>query len=346
MSSADDGAASADVVCRICFEGSDAGDLVEPCRCSGTHAFVHGACLSRWRRLQLLQGKQSKAARCEICGEKYAASLEPPKKPLGAVIVEIAQVLSETLQGLVCFFVLSPGALCSPAILLTIGFLYFFFGIVKGLFVIGVSLIATILFLYSTGIKLSVLGGPGHFHLGLTSFGAPVDGLQAGMLLVSIGAHGPFEQTVLYVIEHSDTSTLAVILNKPSHKSLRTSIDSCSKLSVRNGGPIQAGFFCMHNLPDISGSQRLLQGRQIFLGRNLSVEAIRSAEHDDKRLIIFQGFASWGSHQLEGEVRRGAWGWIKPEHIQPEDLFEFDHEVLERIWERLVGCPNLQIFEG
>ena len=67
--------------------------------------------------------------------------------------------------------------------------------------------------LYKNSLKFSVVGNPA--HLGLTSFGAPVDGLCRGMLLVSIRAGGPFRRTVLYVLEHSDSGTLALILNSP-----------------------------------------------------------------------------------------------------------------------------------
>jgi len=47
--------------CRICLEG---GDLVSPCNCSGTSAFVHEECLVRWLRT-------SKRTNCEICLYEY-----------------------------------------------------------------------------------------------------------------------------------------------------------------------------------------------------------------------------------------------------------------------------------
>lgn len=39
-------------VCRICFEGAEAGALVRPCACRGDSAHVHLACLERWARLR------------------------------------------------------------------------------------------------------------------------------------------------------------------------------------------------------------------------------------------------------------------------------------------------------
>ena len=47
--------------CRICLEG---GDLISPCNCSGTTAFVHEECLVHWLRT-------SKRTDCEICLYEY-----------------------------------------------------------------------------------------------------------------------------------------------------------------------------------------------------------------------------------------------------------------------------------
>ncbi|CAK0826616.1 unnamed protein product, partial [Prorocentrum cordatum] len=41
-------------LCRYCFEGEDAGELVSPCRCMGGQKWVHLACLRRWQRTVLV----------------------------------------------------------------------------------------------------------------------------------------------------------------------------------------------------------------------------------------------------------------------------------------------------
>lgn len=333
-----------DIVCRICFESEDAGNLVEPCGCSGTHAYVHDACLLRWRRLQVFQGKLSAAARCEICGQKYATSLEQPRKPLMAQVREFGKVVAETLTGLVVCCISSPQSLLSPFPMLVLGLPGLVFGIRGGALSYLLVFPTFILFLYINGTKLSVLGGPGQYHIGLTSFGAPVDGLQRGMLLVSIGAGGPFERTVLYVLEHGDSGTLALIVNKPKK-------DNCAlrnglTVSIRSGGPLQQGLFRIHNLSGVPGAERIIQGQSVFLSRSDIDLAVARPEKQDASMICVQGFSSWGCHQLEGEVRRGAWGWIKPEHVQAGDVLEMDKEILVGSWERLLNSPHLQIFEG
>eukprot|EP00418_Pyrodinium_bahamense_P007301 CAMPEP_0179023854 /NCGR_PEP_ID=MMETSP0796-20121207/7149_1 /TAXON_ID=73915 /ORGANISM="Pyrodinium bahamense, Strain pbaha01" /LENGTH=239 /DNA_ID=CAMNT_0020719787 /DNA_START=432 /DNA_END=1148 /DNA_ORIENTATION=+ len=211
------------------------------------------------------------------------------------------------------------------------------------------SLPLIVLFLYMNGIKLSVLGSPGQYYLAFTSFGAPVDGLQKGMLLVSIRAGGPFAKSILYVIEHSDSSTLAVILNKPLKRKQGQNEDGSSlTLSIRSGGPLRQDSFCIHNIDGALGSERLLQGQAVYFTRSvdISLDTLKTTKQVGASMAIFQGFARWGSHQLEGEVRRGAWGWIKPEHVRPEDVLEMDHTVLGETWDRMVNSPHLQVFEG
>lgn len=304
----------------------------------------------RWRRLQLLQGRVAASRRCEVCGERYAGTLAAPRAPAHVVVCDFIAVLAETLLGLVVCATTCPSAICLPPMIFIVSFYFFFCGLWVGMVSSIVIVPLLVLVLYVNGIKLSVLGSPGHYHLGLTSFGAPVDGLQRGMLLVSIGAGGPFSRSVLFVAEHSDASTLAVILNKPLKPKQNTtsSLDGPS-ISIRMGGPLRQDMFRLHNIEAAAGgAERLFREQSIFLSRNLesSVGTLKVAQQDGAAVVFFRGFASWGQHQLEGEVRRGAWGWIRPEQVRPEDVFEMDHARLESLWTRLVNSPHLQTFQG
>lgn len=336
-------------VCRICFDDSSSGELVAPCQCRGTQALVHKACLLKWRRLQVIQGKVSAASKCEVCGSKYAASLASPGRPWHAVVFDFLRVLSETTCGLVVYFC----SCRSPLSWLVLIVACARFGLLRIVVTLTIFFPCFVLMLYCQGSKLSVLGTPGHnMHLGFTSFGPPVEGLCKGMLLVSIRAGGPFRKTALYVIEHSDHGTLAVILNKTLSDVQNAESSGSLTLSLRTGGPVQLqGFFCIHDVANVPGAERLLRNEALFLNRNLhSLQTIQSLVehgdgHDDSHLVILKGVSSWGEHQLEGEVRRGAWGWIPPEHVKPEDILEKDTSKLELQWRRLVNSPHLEIFQ-
>lgn len=83
------GVPDVDSVCRFCWQGpdvQDGGELLAPCRCSGSVKFVHRRCLGAWQRTQRSQGAFRKSYRCDICRERYRiprAAFSGLKLPFG-----------------------------------------------------------------------------------------------------------------------------------------------------------------------------------------------------------------------------------------------------------------------
>lgn len=357
-------------VCRICFDGADSGQLVSPCGCSGTQALVHDSCLQRWRRIQLLQGKLAAAQKCEICGQKYSDSLEAPRRPLSSRTLDFLHVLTNSYLHLV-FYLVDFGSLSGFHILvLAVGLVC---GIWKIIVFSTIMFPPMVLFLYCHGCKLSVLGTRGRAHLGITSFGPPVEGLSRGMLLVSLGARGAFAKTVLYVEDHDDNGSLALILNGP--------IEDVRKIStpkgdvtccLRSGGPVLLpGMRCIHDMRSDVGGERIGRERRFFLCSGITslqkfvqnaLKHYDTDEADRGRALFIKDVASWGPHQLAGEARRWAWGWIRPEHVKLADIFDAPGIVnvvvppgeewesvaraRETFWEKFVNSPHLEVFQA
>jgi E3 ubiquitin-protein ligase DOA10 len=63
-----------EVICRSCHEREPAGDLIAPCRCSGSVGKVHRACLDQWRAVSL---NPDSFTRCDICTTPYRYSVLP-----------------------------------------------------------------------------------------------------------------------------------------------------------------------------------------------------------------------------------------------------------------------------
>ncbi|CAE7938354.1 ube2z [Symbiodinium sp. KB8] len=59
--------------CRICGGGSEDGELLQPCGCSGSMAYVHRACAAEWIR-------RNQSPVCPICGQAYR---DPVLRTLG-----------------------------------------------------------------------------------------------------------------------------------------------------------------------------------------------------------------------------------------------------------------------
>jgi len=55
-------------LCRICLSDEGQADLVTPCECRGTIAFVHEACLNKWRTMQHATSRQDV---CQLCMSPY-----------------------------------------------------------------------------------------------------------------------------------------------------------------------------------------------------------------------------------------------------------------------------------
>jgi len=73
-------------LCRYCFEGEDAGELISPCRCAGGQKYVHLSCLRWWQRAVLisqpthpdLYDTDTRQRICNVCKAEF--SCPPPTR--------------------------------------------------------------------------------------------------------------------------------------------------------------------------------------------------------------------------------------------------------------------------
>lgn len=88
------------MACRICLE--DTGELITPCNCKGTSAYVHDACLTKWLEL-------SERDTCEICHEKLVktekCSCEPKKYFLGCFSCSVQSQDMDHIQGMSIYII-------------------------------------------------------------------------------------------------------------------------------------------------------------------------------------------------------------------------------------------------
>lgn len=147
---------------------------------------------------------------------------------------------------------------------------------------------------------------------------AAVPVVESGCLLVSgTTLVGPtFRRTVVYVVEHSRTGTLGVVLNRPTDRALAEVLAGWTPLAVRpqalfSGGPVSAetalclGTVRVGAAPTgaVPGLRRV-QGRVVLV--DLEVDpAPLSTVLDGVR--VFSGYAGWSAGQLDDEVAREDW---------------------------------------
>lgn len=91
-------------ICRYCFEGSEGGELISPCACSGGQKYVHLKCLRMWQRAVLvsqpthpdLYSVDSRQRICNVCKTEFTCA-PPTRTELMASITgpEIAALIDE-----------------------------------------------------------------------------------------------------------------------------------------------------------------------------------------------------------------------------------------------------------
>lgn len=179
-------------------------------------------------------------------------------------------------------------------------------------------------------------------------FPADIDlptGFGAGSFLVATPSlqSSPFEQTVVFVIQHNKHGTFGVVLNRPADHELKTawqlmsgsrSDDPC----IMQGGPIGGPVFAIHQ-------EKTLAELEMPGGICVSADKQvldRLAQHHEADYRIVFGVAGWQFGQLSDEIRQGIWFNVEadPQHLfdEPDFMWEdflrqYGRQVLEEIVE-------------
>jgi putative AlgH/UPF0301 family transcriptional regulator len=160
------------------------------------------------------------------------------------------------------------------------------------------------------------VGRPG--SLPALSIGA-LDDVRPGCLLVAMPALSDpaFAGTVVYVLDHTDSGTLGVVLGRPSQVEIRDVLPGWYDLAVEPavfhvGGPCETDTaLCLATSPaDVAHEDHGLRrvAGDVFL---VDLDADPAdLEGQLTGLRVFAGYAGWSPGQLAGEVAEGAWACV------------------------------------
>ena len=150
-----------------------------------------------------------------------------------------------------------------------------------------------------------------------------------------------FVHTVVYLLEHSDTGSLGLIVNRPLTMTLGDLWQEvppalAGAATAAEGGPVERDKgLLLHGDTALIGARSVGDG--LALGGELGAIGRRwaaGADHAGPRLFL--GHSGWGAGQLEQELRHGSWR-LRPGHpgmvLRP---------VVHDLWERLLagGLPQ------
>jgi putative AlgH/UPF0301 family transcriptional regulator len=143
--------------------------------------------------------------------------------------------------------------------------------------------------------------------------------VRPGALLVAMPAltDPTFAGTVVYVLDHSDSGTLGVVLGRPSQVEIDDVLPGWCDLAVAPrvfhvGGPCETDTaLCLAVCPSAvgeAGSPLRRVADDVFL-------VDLDSDPDDMQeelsgLRVFAGYAGWSPGQLAGELAEGAWACV------------------------------------
>jgi putative transcriptional regulator len=153
----------------------------------------------------------------------------------------------------------------------------------------------------------------------------------AGQFLVATPIIGsvPFERSVIFLLEHDESGTIGVVINRPTDLLVEEHLAGYGDMLsdpplVFLGGPVSSD-------------------TAVALGRGTAVDFLRPSALpgigivDIERpvagldsLRIFAGYAGWEAGQLEAELDEGAWWVLFP------DVSEVFTSQVDGMWERTV----------
>ena len=159
--------------------------------------------------------------------------------------------------------------------------------------------------------------------------------LSSGMLLVATpGMHDvTFDRTVIFLLEHDESSSMGLVLNRPSDMLVSDAIPQlgAERLAERLyvGGPVEQGTALVLAEPVDPASPDMYFMHEGIGLVDLGTEGVETGLLERAR--AFSGYAGWGPRQLETETRNGAW-ILAP--CEESDLWDSDHQ---HLWARVIA---------
>jgi putative AlgH/UPF0301 family transcriptional regulator len=168
-----------------------------------------------------------------------------------------------------------------------------------------------------------------------------LDDVRPGSLLVAMPTltDPTFAGTVVFVLDHSDTGTLGVVLGRPSQVEIRDVLPGWCDLAVEPGvfhvgGPCETDTaLCLAVCPGVTPAPdsglRPVAGDVHLVDLDAEPDVL---DGQVQGLRVFAGYAGWSPGQLAGEVAEGAWACVPG---APDDVLS--ELAGPELWRRVMG---------
>ena len=147
-----------------------------------------------------------------------------------------------------------------------------------------------------------------------------LDDVRPGSLLVALpGLTDPtFAGAVVYVLDHSDTGTIGVVLGRPSEVRIGDVLPGWAELAAEPGvfhvgGPFETDTALCLATRRGQGALTADSGLRQVAGQAYLVDLDSDPDELDGEIAglrVFAGYAGWSAGQLAGELAEGAWACV------------------------------------
>ncbi|NKB46601.1 MAG: YqgE/AlgH family protein [Legionellales bacterium] len=165
-----------------------------------------------------------------------------------------------------------------------------------------------------------------------------------------------FNQTVIYVCEHSSKGAIGIVINRPTDLSLdyifgqmdiKVAYEPANHIPVMQGGPIQTerGFILHNPTKAYRSSLKTYPKEQEGLAVTTSQDILEELAmgKGPKEILVALGYAGWEAGQLEEEMIQNVWLSCT---TAPDIIF---NTPFDKRWEAaaaLIGIHNMHLVSG
>ena len=140
-----------------------------------------------------------------------------------------------------------------------------------------------------------------------------IDNLSGNFLISLENQQGNFfSKSLIWIIKHSDSGSLGLVINKPFVKKVRNTLDIKTdklkkQVKIRDFGPVErTRLFLVHpGTSDVRKTNSLEIGADLFFSEySPSIFATQSSL---RQTLVGVGYSGWGPGQLESEIVANFW---------------------------------------
>lgn len=138
-----------------------------------------------------------------------------------------------------------------------------------------------------------------------------------GVFLVSKGEieGGPFYQSVVLLLAHSDKGTLGLIVNRMTEIPLSEALPGLARETSHElyfGGPVEmSGLLYLFRSDEPQEDADHVMENVYYSGDRELLEELMESDEKTDELHVFIGHSGWAPGQLDGELARGSWDVVR-----------------------------------